>query len=100
MQDRPAKEVLLDAIASFLLTQVKPAISDPALGFRVLIAANLATVVASEIRSGDEQNAAERERLRALLPEVQGEVPALNAALASRLREGRGDPAWVGQAQA
>ena len=58
MQDRPSKEALLDAVATFLLEKVRPAIADPGLGFRVLIAANLASVAASEIRSEGTQDAA------------------------------------------
>jgi hypothetical protein len=107
MQDRPSKEVLLDALSTFLVQQVRPTISDPALSFRVLIAANLAMVVASEIRSEEGQNAAELERLRELLPDVvvacdatlegsRRAIATLNAALVERLRSGTFDaPAFA-----
>ena len=42
MQNRPSKTDLLEAVARFLERDVKPAIKDPSLSFRVLIAANLA----------------------------------------------------------
>ena len=102
MQDRPDKATLLDAVARFLVAEVKPAIADPAIGFRTLIAAQLASVVAREIRAEDEHDEAELARLRALLPEVgidetklarrdgRHEIfVRLNAELAARLRDGR-----------
>lgn len=109
MQDRPSKEVLLDALAGFLLQQVRPAISDPGLSFRVLIAANLATVVAGEIRSEETQDTAELARLRALLPQVEVQpgttreelhacIRTLNAALAKQLRSGAFNAAQLAQA--
>lgn len=100
MQDRPEKEVLLDALANFLIQQVRPAVSDPGLNFRVLIAANIAMQVAAEIRGEETQDAAELTRLRELLADVpvSGELStrsgqlaatkALNQALAERLKAG------------
>ena len=73
----------------------------------MLIAANLAMVVASEIRSEEGQNAAELGRLRDLLPDVvvpsdqtmegsRKAIATLNAALAERLRSGAFDaPAFA-----
>jgi len=111
MQDRPDKDVLLDAMATFLLTQVRPAISDPGLSFRVLIAANLANVVANEIRSEEEQDVAELTRLRDLLPEIRvapdgtragthQAIRTLNKALAERLQAGGFDAAGLSRATA
>jgi hypothetical protein len=102
MQDRPSKEALLDALAGFLLQQVRPSIADPGLSFRVLIAANLATVVAAEIRSEEAQDEAELARLQALLPEVRATrgstrdelhaaIRTLNTALCRQLRSDRID---------
>jgi len=97
MQDRPDKEVLLDALANFLLTQVKPAIQDPGLSFRVLIAANLAVVTASEIRGEETQDAAELKRLVELLgstatpsgrSEMHAAIRGLNRELTEKLRAG------------
>lgn len=111
MQDRPSKEVLLDALSGFLMQQARPAIADPGLSFRTLIAANLAMVVANEIRSEETQNAAELARLRALLPDVPSQldgtrenlratIHALNVALSRKLRDGGFDVAGFGRAQA
>jgi len=106
MQDGPAKEMLLDAVAAFLLQQVKPAVADPALAFRVLIAANLATVAAAEIRAERGQNAAELARLQALLPEAallesagaDAAIGELNAELARRFRAGAFDAPGLARA--
>jgi hypothetical protein len=96
MQDRPDKEVLLDAVASFLVQQVRPAIADAGLNFRVLIAANLAGIVATEIRTGDAQDLAENERLRALLPDLGAAgTRELNRVLTDRIRSGAFDDAAI-----
>ena len=68
MSDRPDKEILLQAVARFLEREVKGAITDPRLAFRVLIAANLTSIVAAESRGEEAQQQAELHRLRALLP--------------------------------
>ena len=41
MQDAPDKRVLIEAIAKMLVTDVASAVADPALAFRVRIAAQL-----------------------------------------------------------
>ena len=94
MQNRPDHSTLLDAIASFLMGDLVPKLeADKALQFRVLIAANLATVVASELRTEPVRLASELARLRALpltpalSPLAQGEGE-LNRELAARLRKG------------
>ncbi|MFZ5445310.1 MAG: DUF6285 domain-containing protein [Myxococcota bacterium] len=94
MQHRPDHPTLLDALASFLMGDVAPKLeADKALQFRVLIAANLATVMAGEGRTHDARLAAEGARLQRLLdapapPRTAEELEALNRALAARLREG------------
>ena len=70
MQDAPTKETLLLALAKFLMMEVRPAVTDARLSFRLLIAANLAGIVAQECVSEDAQNQAELARLSALLPEL------------------------------
>ncbi len=81
MQHRPDHSALLEALAQFLLSDVSPKMeADKALQFRVLIAANLAGVVAQELRTEGERFTAEVDRLRALLP--------LEAAAASGLQSG------------
>ena len=69
MQNRPDASTLLDAVASFLMAEVAPKLEgDKALQFRMMIAANLATVVAAELRTEDDRFAAEAQRLKALVP--------------------------------
>ena len=90
MQEKPDKLELLQSLATFLMTEIKPHITDARLSFRVLIAANLATVVANEVRGEPAHEAAELQRLRQLLPERPGDnLRALNVELAARLRDGR-----------
>ena len=76
MQDRPNKLVLLTAIARFLNEEARPALSDPRLAFRALIAANLASIVASELMTDDDQVAGELVRLRAIFGDTNDELPA------------------------
>ena len=101
MQNRPDHPTLLDAVAQFLLRDVSPKLeADKALQFRVLIAANLASVVANEQRTEATRFAAELARLAALLPDEAAALPLdstdrqprldalekLNRALAAKLR--------------
>jgi hypothetical protein len=73
MQERPNKLVLLTAIARFLNEEARPALADPRLAFRALIAANLASIVASEMMSDDDHLMSELTRLRALFRETEGQ---------------------------
>lgn len=93
MIDPPDKETLLEAVAQFLALELKGAVADPRLAFRVLIAAHLTATVAAELRGGAQQDAAELARLQKLLPGVDGDLRALNRELAARLRDGRLDGA-------
>ncbi len=112
MRERPDKPALLEAIAAFLEKEVRPAVPDAALGFRVLVAANLAAVAARELQGEDEPLEAELARLRALLPDAaaaktvapfakdhRSAIAALRRELARRIREGeipsaRGSAVW------
>jgi hypothetical protein len=87
MLERPDKAALLDALAKFLMADLHPTVQDKKLAFRVLIAANVAGTLATQVRTEAERDAAERSRLLALgLP---GEtVHQLNRALVDRLRGG------------
>jgi hypothetical protein len=87
MQNRPDKATLLEAVARFLATEVKPAIADPALAFRVLVAANLAAVVAAEVMTEEAQEQAELERLRGLLGAEGAPLPGSAAARKAEIRE-------------
>ncbi|MEP7120416.1 MAG: DUF6285 domain-containing protein [Byssovorax sp.] len=86
MQQRPDKTELLTAVARFLEREVKPAIKDPALAFRVLIAASLTGIVAGELQTEDAATAAELSRLARILPEAATAI-GLEGQLATR--EGR-----------
>lgn len=95
MQQRPSKTELLRAIAQFLLAEAYPAIADKRLNFRVLIAANLANVVATELERGSSLISDEIARLEALLPDFPSRgaqeslaqrAAYLNQELALRLR--------------
>jgi hypothetical protein len=103
MQNRPDHPTLLDAVAQFLLGDVSPKLEgDKALQFRVLIAANLASVVANEQRTETTRFLAEVARLSQVLPDQASALPfdsadrqtrldaleRLNRALATRLRAG------------
>jgi hypothetical protein len=86
MQQRPDKTELLAAVARFLEREVKPAIKDPALAFRVLIAASLTGIVAGELMAEDAATAAELDRLVQILPDAATAI-CLETKLATR--EGR-----------
>ena len=94
MQTRPDHPTLLDALSSFLMADVAPKLEgDKALQFRVLIAANLATVVAGELRTHGTRLSHEGARLSALLgapttPTTDAQLEALNRELSARLRKG------------
>ena len=101
MQERPDKLALLSAIARFLIEDARPALTDPRLNFRALIAAHLANVVMSELQSDDAAAARELARLKPFFPDAapEGEsfaakralIADLNARLAARLRDGAPD---------
>jgi len=92
MQEKPDREELLAAISAFLMGELKPTVTDARLSFRVLIAANLAQIVSNELREAPRHEAAERERLRQLLPDVAtDDLRALQSELARRLRAGTVD---------
>lgn len=100
MHDKPDKALLLDAVAKFLVEEVRPAIADPAVQFRTLIAANLAAIVAAEIRNEDRHDLAQLERLERLFhpdrpapappptrAEREARIRELETELARRIRE-------------
>ncbi|HEY8209359.1 MAG TPA: DUF6285 domain-containing protein [Myxococcaceae bacterium] len=88
MLERPDEPSLLEALAKFLIADLHPTVKDKKLAFRVLIASNIATTLATQLRGQQERRGAEQERLRALLGRSGGTVQELNAALAAKLRAG------------
>jgi hypothetical protein len=104
VQTRPDAATLLEAVAAFLLEEVSPRLKDDkAIAFRVMIAANLANIVATELRTQDERFVSEARRLKALLPGAADEarlwsarthdrleaLTELSKELAARLRAGK-----------
>jgi hypothetical protein len=103
MQHRPDHPTLLDAVAQFILGDVSAKLeADKALQFRLLIAANLASVVANELRTEATRFEAEVTRLTRLLPSEATSLPLdakdratrlealeqLNRALVTKLQAG------------
>jgi hypothetical protein len=111
MQDLPNKVTLLEALAHFLETQVRPALKDPSLAFRARIAAHLAEAVAREVKSDEAQDLAELARLQTLLGQQEASPPRsseqrkgaillLNRELSKRLRKGDLDERTMTEARA
>ena len=65
MQDRPTATELLEALASFLGEELAGKV-EGGLRFKVLVAANVAGIVARELRLGHDQDRAQLSRLAAL----------------------------------
>jgi hypothetical protein len=70
---RPDQATILEGVARFLEQDLRGAIKDPGLAFRVLVAANLCRVAAAERRT---------------VPDRGAELAAMNAAIAERVRSG------------
>lgn len=87
MQDRPDAPDLLDAVASFVADELQPALTDPRLRYRTLVAANVLRVVARELRAGDVPLRDEWRRLAALLDQHAVGPPADDASLRVALQE-------------
>ncbi len=81
---------LLEAVGEFLMGELAPTLEgNKALQFRVLIAANLTSVIASELRTGPAFASATRERLRMLYPDRPTDSAAeLQQRLMRELRDG------------
>ena len=108
MHYAPDAPTLLQAVATFLSKDLRPAIKahDPALAFRVLIAESLCRIVAGELQTEDMLDLMELSRLNDLLPGVHtgdvghsrtersAAIAALNAALAARFRDSAPDPTF------
>ena len=86
MQDRPSAIELLQAVQSFLQDQAIPRLEGRA-AFHARIAVNALAIVERGLDLGPAQDAAERERLEALLGRA-GSLEELNRELCRRIRGG------------
>ena len=90
MQDRPTADELLDAVAEYLFAELRPEVPREQ-RFKVLVAANICTVVAREIGAGEEPDRRDLELFGELLGEPVDDVRAAAAELSRRLRSGELD---------
>ena len=100
MPDRPDSSELAEAVRGFLESEVLPALHDPRLKFRALVAANALGILGRDLALGAELLREEARLLSGLLgqggadgPASAGPAPdarALNEELCRRIR--RGDP--------
>jgi hypothetical protein len=85
MQDRPAADLLLEAVAAFLRERVVPATQGP-LAFHARVAANALDIARRELMLAPGADARERAALAALLQaDPQGDLIALNRQLCERI---------------
>ena len=89
MQNRPTAAELAEAVRSFLEAEIGPALEDPRLRFRALVAANALSILGRDLALGEELLREEVELLSGLLG-MRGDAPGLNEELCARIR--RGDP--------
>jgi hypothetical protein len=86
MQDRPAPDDLLAAVAGYLREQALPQLQGQA-AFHARVAANALEIVRRQLALAPAAEAAEAERLRALLG-TGGTVSELNRLLCERIASG------------
>jgi hypothetical protein len=88
LQDRPTAAELVEAVREYLERDVMGRDELPGrVAFHARVAANVLGIVERELRLGSELDAAERDRLAALLGH-DGDLDDLTAELAHRIREG------------
>ncbi len=97
MQDEPAPTELIRAVADFLRTEIVPVIRGHN-AFKLRVAINILDLVTRQLTREEGSDAAEVERLRALLG-IDGSVMELNRALAERIARGEIDLATPGLAE-
>src|SRR5437016_2987486 len=85
MQDRPTAVELLEAIREFLEQDVMSAV-EGRVRFHARVAVNALGMLEGELRVGPDLDAAEQQRLAALLGH-DGDLPELIAELARRIRD-------------
>lgn len=87
LDERPTAAELVDAVAEFLTERLLPTL-DGQLTFHTRVAANALRIVHRELTGGAEVADAELARLRALTGVDDGDLAALNSALAQQIRTG------------
>lgn len=97
MQDEPTPIELTKAVADFLRGEIAPLISGHQ-AFKLRVAINILDLVTRQLTREAGSDAAEVERLRALLG-IDGSVTDLNRALAERIARGEVDLATPGLAE-
>jgi uncharacterized protein DUF6285 len=85
MQDHPTASELLESVAEYLFSELRPEVPREQ-RFKVLVAANLCAVVAREIRAGEEPDVEDLALFRELLGE-RAEAPQDPAQLAEETRK-------------
>jgi len=97
MQDEPTPIELTKSVSDFLRNDIAPLISGHQ-AFKLRVAINILDLVTRQLTREEGSNAAEVERLRALLG-MDGSVTDLNRALAERIAKGEVDMATPGLAE-
>ncbi|WP_339027622.1 DUF6285 domain-containing protein [Bradyrhizobium symbiodeficiens] len=97
MQDEPTPIELTKSVADFLRNDIAPLISGHQ-AFKLRVAINILDLVTRQLTREEGSDAAEVERLRALLG-VDGSVTDLNGVLAARIAKGEVDLATPGLAE-
>lgn len=97
MQDEPTPVELTKAVANFLRNDIAPLISGHQ-AFKLRVAVNILDVVTRQLTREEGSDAAEVERLRALLG-MDGSVTELNRVLSERIANGEMDLATPGLAE-
>lgn len=97
MQDEPRPIELTKSVADFLRNDITPLISGHQ-AFKLRVAINILDLVSRQLTREAGSDAAEVERLRALLG-MDGSVSDLNRALAERIAKGEVDLATPGLAE-
>ncbi|TYL88522.1 DUF6285 domain-containing protein [Bradyrhizobium cytisi] len=97
MQDEPTPIELTKAVADFLRNDITPLVSGHQ-AFKLRVAVNILDLVTRQLTQEEGGDAAEVERLRALLG-MDGAVTDLNRALADRIAKGEVDFATPGLAE-
>lgn len=97
MQDEPTPVELTKAVADFLRNEIAPLISGHQ-AFKLRVAVNILDVITRQLTREEGSDAAEVERLRALLG-MDGSVTELNRVLSERIANGEVDLATPGLAE-